>query len=87
MSLPLLVLFWGLVKIASRLPQEFPVETLEELVRRVVTLNHQKLAREAGGSTRDQAWATFRELVSGVSGIPVASISRETRFREDLKVF
>jgi hypothetical protein len=87
MSLALLVLSWGLVWVASHLRQEFPVETLEELVRRVVTLNQQKLTREAGGSTRDQAWAAFLELVSGISGIPVASISRETRFPEDLKIF
>ncbi len=59
MPLLLVVLFWGLVRMSSRLPREFPVQTLEELVRRVVTLNQQKLAQEAGGSTRDQALGSF----------------------------
>lgn len=77
---------WGLFRAASCLPRQFPVDTFEDLVRFVVTLNQQKLAQEAGGSTVNQAWAAFRELLSGASGIRAASITREMRFPEDLKL-
>jgi hypothetical protein len=84
--LAVLLLLWGLFNAAPRLPREFPVETFGALVRRVVILNQQKLAREAGGSTIDQAWAAFRELLSEASGITPASITREMRFPEDLSI-
>jgi hypothetical protein len=80
------IFLWGLFKAASRLPREFSAETFGELVRLVVTLNQQKLTREAGGSTIDQAWAGFRELLSGASGITAARITREMRFPEDLNL-
>jgi hypothetical protein len=83
---PLVVLpmLWTMFKAASHLPREFPVKTFGELIRRVVILNQQKLAREAGGSTVQQAWAAFRELLSEASGIGSAWITREMRFPEDL---
>jgi len=86
MPLAVPVLLWWLSKAASHLPREFPVETLGDLVRQVVILNQQKLARDAGGSTIDQAWAAFREVLSRESGIPSASITREMRFPEDLRL-
>jgi hypothetical protein len=86
MPLAVPVLLWWLFKAASHLPREFPVETFGDLVRRVVTLNQQKLARDAGGSTIDQAWAAFREILSAESGIASASITREMRFPEDLRL-
>lgn len=74
------VLIWFLWKGASRLPREFPADTFGDLVRMVVKLNQAKLMREAGGSTVNQAWTAFRELLGRESGVPAAAISREMRF-------
>lgn len=74
------VLIWFLWKGASRLPRKIPAETFGDLVRMVVTLNQAKLAREAGGSTVNQAWTAFRELLSQWSDVPAAAITREMRF-------
>jgi hypothetical protein len=71
-----LVVYW-LFRAISHSPPEFPTETFGDLVRAVVTLNQQKLAVEAGGSTSGQAWTAFRELLSEASGLPVTSINRE----------
>jgi hypothetical protein len=78
------LLIWALVKAASRLPREFPAETLQELVRVVVMLNQRKLADEAGGSTVTQAWNAFQQILGSASGIEAASITREMSFPEDL---
>lgn len=78
LAIPLFV--WWLFRGASRFPKEFPVQTFGDLVRVVVTLNQKKLATEAGGSTVSQAWTAFRELLSAVSGTPVASITRQMSF-------
>jgi hypothetical protein len=59
------------------LATELPVDTLGQLVRTVVKLNQQKLAREAGGSTVNQAWSAYRELLSDSFGVPASSIHRE----------
>lgn len=40
----------------------------------------------AGGSTIDQAWTAFQELLSGASGIASAAITRQMRFPEDLNL-
>jgi hypothetical protein len=74
------ILIWLLWKGASRLPREFPADTFGDLVRLVVTVNQAKLTREAGGSTVNQAWRAFSELLGRESGVPAAAICREMRF-------
>ena len=73
------LLIWLLLKGAARLPREFPADTFGELVRILVRLNQGKLAQEAGGSTANQAWTAFKELLSMETGVPAAAISREMR--------
>jgi hypothetical protein len=46
--------------------------------------NYRKLAQEAGGSTREQAWTAFRELAGAVAGIDPWAVSREMQFPEDV---
>jgi len=76
------VLIWFLWKGASRLPREFPADTFGDLVRMVVKLNQAKLTRDAGGSTVDQAWTAFKELLAQEAGVAAATISREMRLAE-----
>jgi hypothetical protein len=45
----------------------------------VVKLNQAKLARDSGGSTVEQAWTAFKELIGQAAGVPAAAISREMR--------
>jgi hypothetical protein len=78
-------LLWFLWKLASRLPRELPAETFGELVRILVRLNQAKLAQEAGGSTKNQAWQAFRELLGSATGRQASSITREMGFPEHLK--
>ena len=73
--------FWAIVELTPRLSRELPVDTLGQLTRSAVKLNQQKLAREAGGSTVNQAWSAYRELLSDSIGVPAASISRELPLR------
>ncbi len=78
-------LVWFLWKLASRLPRELPAETFGDLVRVIVHRNQAKLAQEAGGSSKNQAWQAFRELLASATGTHASSITRETRFPEHLK--
>ncbi len=78
---------WGIGTLVSRLPKEIPVETVEELVRKVVVLNQGKLAKEAGGSTVGQAWSAFREMLAKPARMEPFAIQREMRFREDLSIY
>jgi len=73
------VLIWFLWRGASRLPRKFPADTFGDLVRMLVKLNQAKLTRDAGGSTVDQAWTTFKELLGQEAGVAAAAISREMR--------
>jgi hypothetical protein len=73
------VLIWFLWKGASRLPREFPAHTLGDLVRMAVRLNPAKLTRDSGGSTVEQPWTAFKELIGQAAVVPAATISREMR--------
>ena len=75
-----------LFKLTEPLHCEFPeeIQIFKQLVRMVERHNYRKLAQEAGGSTRDQAWTAFRELVGAVAGIDPWAVSREMQFPEDV---
>jgi hypothetical protein len=52
-----------------------------------VAYNHKKLAQESGGSSsKNQAWAAFRELVGRSADIEPSAVTREMRFPEDLGI-
>ncbi|MGA2184604.1 MAG: hypothetical protein ABSH47_16400 [Bryobacteraceae bacterium] len=77
-----------LFKLTTPLHREFPedIQIFKQLVRMAQRDNYRKLAQEAGGSTRDQAWTAFRELVGAVAGIDPWAVNREMRFPEDVEV-
>ncbi len=91
----LLAIVWGIVSIVftwaillrltERFHCNFPKngQTLSDLVRVVVSRNHQKLASEVGGSTAAQAWSAFQELLSQRCDLSAFKITRELRFPQD----
>lgn len=88
-GIPLTGFMWlFLLLLCGPLYRSFPrgIQSVGDLARVVVRRNYQKLATEAGGSTKAQAWLTFRELISEATGIPAASVVREMRFPEDLGI-
>ena len=84
------LLTWVLCLIVtSPLHRTFPenIQTVGDLARAIARRNHAKMAAEVGGSTVNQAWHSFQELVGSASGIPPGKITREMRFPQDLKIY
>ncbi len=80
---------WIILLILTRpLHRAFPERavTFEDLVGLVVAHNHGKLTEAAGGSTRDQAWVAFRDLVARAAVLEPSAVTREMKFPEDLGI-
>ncbi len=70
-------------RFADRIPPH--CETVAGLVRDIAQMNSARLIRELG-TTPQNVWERLREIVALEIAIPIERVTREARFREDLRL-